>query len=91
MQILSCERDPTLGWPKANLSITNPTDVPVSYAITVSFQSPDGSVQYGEGIAAVARLAPGQQTSQTAQGVTEVPADVPVTCVVSSASRTQAP
>lgn len=88
--VTACERDAVLGWPKATISITNPTDKPTSYAVTISFQSQDGTTQYGEGIAAVTRLAPGQQTTQTAQGTADIPADAAITCVVSSASRTQA-
>lgn len=90
VQVTACERDPAIGWPKATVNVTNPTDKPASYAITVSFQSPDGATQHGEGIAAVVRLAPGQSTSQIAQGTTQIVDGTALNCVVSLANRTQA-
>lgn len=88
--IAKCERDAVLGYPKATVTVTNHSSEASTYTIRVSFQSQDGSIQHGEGYAAVGRLEPAQQTTQDAVGTTEVPADQTVTCVLSSVQRTAA-
>lgn len=86
----TCVRDELTGWPKATLTIKNGSSKASSYSVTVSFQSPDGKTQFGEGLAGVTRLEPGQSTTQDAQGLAEVPAGAEFTCVVTSAKRTEA-
>lgn len=88
--VTSCQRDATIGFPAAKVTVTNQSTETSTYAITVSFQSADGTVQHGEGAAFVARLEPGQRTEQTAQGAAQIPADAQVVCKVTSAKRTKA-
>jgi hypothetical protein len=90
VKVSTCERDATLGWPKAGVTIHNGSSKASTYAITVSFESSDGKTQYGEGAAIVSSLAPGQTTVQTAQGLTEVAANAPLVCTVTQATRTAA-
>ncbi|WP_322762567.1 hypothetical protein [Frankia sp. Cr2] len=90
VQVTGCARDATLGWPKATLTITNKSSKASSYSVTVSFQSADGSTQYGEGVAFVSSLAPGQKTVQAAQGTDDIPARSKLVCKVTSAKRTEA-
>lgn len=90
VQVTSCQREPTLGWPKAQLTITNNSSKASTYSVRVSFQSQDGKTQYGEGYALVSSLAPGQTSPKEAPGFAEIPADAALACVVTSAQRTAA-
>jgi hypothetical protein len=88
--VAGCIRDQTTGWAKAKLTVKNNSSKASSYAITVSFQSADGATQYGEGLAAVTSLAPGQTTTQEALGTSDIPAGAQFQCKVTSAKRTEA-
>ncbi|OHV42233.1 hypothetical protein BBK14_11475 [Parafrankia soli] len=88
--IATCERDAVLGLPKATVTVTNRSSEASTYTIRVSFQSQDGTVQHGEGYAAIGRLEPAQQTTQDALGGTQIPAEQTVACVLSSVQRTAA-
>jgi uncharacterized protein (UPF0333 family) len=68
--ITKCEVDKTLGWPSAEVTITNHSSKSSNYMVQVEFLDASGT-RISEGIAATNGLAPGQKSIQKAQGTAE--------------------
>ena len=58
-----------------DVTITNGSDMPYSYTVTIAAVSPDGATQYDTAVVFVDELAPGQTSVQTGAFFTEIPAD----------------
>lgn len=72
--ITSCTADPTTGYLSAAVTVTNNSSKTSNYAITIAFESKDGSQQLDTGLVAVNDLNAGQVSQQTALGLTAAPA-----------------
>ncbi|MFF2862165.1 hypothetical protein ACFVSX_20015 [Streptomyces rubiginosohelvolus] len=83
--IISCTRDPQLGWQSAKVKVVNGTSTTASYTIMMEFLDGEG-VQVAEGGAGVVDLEPGGSAVKKAQGVGEVPRGT--TCRISDVWRT---
>ncbi|MFJ9322699.1 hypothetical protein [Streptomyces globisporus] len=83
--IISCTRDPQLGWQSAKVKVVNGTSTTASYTIMMEFLDEEG-VQVAEGGAGVVDLEPGGSAVKKAQGVGEVPRGT--TCRISDVWRT---
>ncbi|MGW4834511.1 hypothetical protein [Streptomyces globisporus] len=83
--IISCTRDPQIGWQSAKVKVVNGTSTTVSYTIMMEFLDEEG-VQVAEGGAGVVGLEPGGSAVKKAQGVGEVPRGT--TCRISDVWRT---
>jgi hypothetical protein len=66
--------------------IHNHGSTSANYLITVAFESSDGAIQYDTAIATANNLAPGQETSQEAQGLTKIAA-ASMKCHVTDVTR----
>lgn len=66
--------------PEATLNVTNNSSGRSNYIIEVSFESEDGSQQYGTGTAILNNLEPGQSRTETAAAFEEVPEGASFTC-----------
>lgn len=86
VSVNSCTADPTTGFVTAKVTVTNNSSKPSNYAITIAFQSKDGSTQLDTGLVAVNNLAPGQTSQQEANGLKTAPADG-YDCKVADATR----
>ena len=78
----SGEKDPTTGWGKATITVTNDSSKPSTYSVTVKFE--DGSTSYGTGVAFINELAPGQSTTQEVSSIQDFPSG---TCKVAEVER----
>ncbi|MFF8986070.1 hypothetical protein ACF08E_22180 [Streptomyces globisporus] len=83
--IISCTRDPQIGWQSAKVKVVNGSSTTASYTIMMEFLDEEG-VQVAEGGAGVVDLAPGGSAVKKAQGVGEVPRGT--TCRISDVWRT---
>ncbi|MBK3557844.1 hypothetical protein JHN55_15165 [Streptomyces sp. MBT56] len=83
--IISCTRDPQIGWQSAKVKVVNGTSTTASYTIMMEFLDKEG-VQVAEGGAGVVDLEPGGSAVKKAQGVGEVPRGT--TCRISDVWRT---
>jgi hypothetical protein len=85
VEISSCQVDDVLGWPSADLSITNNSPEPSDYMVSVNF-TVDG-VKIGEGAALSSNVDPGQRAVATAQGTGDVGDGQAVTCEIVEVER----
>lgn len=83
--IISCTRDPQIGWQSAKVKVVNGSSTTASYTIMMEFLDEEG-VQVAEGGAGVVGLEPGGSAVKKAQGVGEVPRGT--TCRISDVWRT---
>lgn len=83
--IISCTRDPQIGWQSAKVKVVNGSSTTASYTIMMEFLDEEG-VQVAEGGAGVVDLEPGGSAVRKAQGVGEVPRGT--TCRISDVWRT---
>lgn len=88
VEIVSCQVDPTLHWPSADLKITNHSSKSSNYIVNIEFVD-DGGTRLAEGIAATNNLAAGQAANVKAAGTAEVKGKV--SCKVSKVTRYAAP
>jgi len=72
--LAGCSVDPSTGWPSCQVTIVNRSSKTSNYLVTVSLLSADDKTKYGDMIATVDDLAPGQTSPQTAQGFVVMPA-----------------
>jgi hypothetical protein len=72
--ITACTADTTTGYLDAKVKVTNHSSKTSNYAITIAFESKDGSEQLDTGIVAVNNLAPGQSSDQDAVSLKSAPA-----------------
>ena len=70
---------------KAGLTVTNNSSKLSNYLITISFETPDGTVKYGSGNAAVQTLGTGQTTTVEAIGSGNVSGEL--VCKVTEVER----
>lgn len=70
----SCSIDGDTHWASCKITVLNHSSKTSNYIITMSAESPDHATKYGDMIAAVNDLAPGQSSPQTCQGFNDVPA-----------------
>ncbi len=82
VKVDSCEQDPDTGWGTANLTVTNNSSKPSTYAITIKFE--DGSTSYGTASAFVDELSPGQSEQVEASTLKDFPGG---TCEVVEVER----
>ncbi|NED06727.1 hypothetical protein G3I55_34345 [Streptomyces sp. SID6648] len=83
--IISCTRDPQIGWQSAKVKVVNGSSTTASYTVMMEFLDEDG-VKVAEGGAGVVALEPGESAVRKAQGVGEVPRGT--TCRISDIWRT---
>ncbi|MFD4124448.1 hypothetical protein ACFXKK_36015 [Streptomyces globisporus] len=83
--IISCTRDPQIGWQSAKVKVVNGSSTTASYTIMMEFLDKEGA-QVAEGGAGVVDLEPGGSAVKKAQGVGEVPRGT--TCRISDVWRT---
>ncbi len=86
--VTACTASPTGGHPTATGKIVNHSSKPSFYTIHVKFTDASGN-GVGDGIAAVARVAPGATATWNATGTLN--AKGKLTCKLSSVTRTVAP
>ncbi|MFJ3203763.1 FxLYD domain-containing protein [Streptomyces sp. NPDC086989] len=84
VQIKTCEVDPSLGWAKAGLTITNRSSKTSNYMVQVEFVDASGT-RLGDALAATNNLAPGQSAQNTAQGLDQIKSKI--TCKVTKVTR----
>lgn len=84
VEIGSCQVDPTLHWPSADLKITNHSSKSSNYIVNIEFVDAGGT-RLAEGIAATNNLAAGQAANVKAAGTAEVKGKV--SCKVSKVTR----
>jgi hypothetical protein len=72
---------------KGSIEVTNGTSVSSTYAVKLTFQSPDGKIQYDTGTAIVTALDPGQSSGAQPVAVAKRVGDVPVKCQLAGAAR----
>lgn len=87
VKLSKCTIDPDLKWPEATLTVTNNSDKPSDYMIEVTFESKDGSTQFGTGNAFIQNLKPGQKKTEKVSGLED--ATGKLKCTVSSVDRTE--
>lgn len=83
--IISCTRDPQIGWQSAKVKFVNGSSTTASYTVMMEFLDKEG-VKVAEGGAGVVDLEPGESAVKKAQGVGEVPRGT--TCRISDIWRT---
>lgn len=83
--IISCTRDPQIGWQSAKVKFVNGSSTTASYTVMMEFLDKEG-VKVAEGGAGVVDLEPGGSAVKKAQGVGEVPRGT--TCRISDIWRT---
>ncbi len=81
-----CSKDRSLGWSTATLEITNDSSEPSDYSIEVTFESRDGSKNFGTGIAFVTNIAAGQSKTEEVSSLEE--ATGKFKCKITSVDRT---
>lgn len=84
VKITACELDTTMGWAKAELTITNGSSKKSNYMVSIEFVNASGT-RLGEAIAATNNLAPGQAANVTAQGLDQIKDKI--TCKVTEVTR----
>jgi hypothetical protein len=72
---------------KASVDVTNHTSVSSTYAVKLTFESPDGLTQYDTGTAIINALDPGQSSGATDVAVSKHVGNVPVKCAIAGAAR----
>ncbi len=72
---------------KGVVDVINHTSVSSTYAVKITFESPDGLTQYDTGTAIVTALDPGQSSGATDVAVSKHVGDVPVKCAIAGAAR----
>jgi hypothetical protein len=83
VSVTSCAKN-AIGWPEANVKVTNAGDKMADYSITVAFENADGS-QLDTGSAFIQDLRPGQTGTEAAAGTAETTGKF--TCVVTEATK----
>ncbi|WP_329592161.1 FxLYD domain-containing protein [Streptomyces sp. NBC_01362] len=84
VKITSCKVNGSTTWPAAEVEIVNHSDEKANYIVSVEFVNAKGD-RLGEGMAATNNLAPGQRSTQTAQGLDATSGKVE--CKVTDVSR----
>ncbi|WP_175410215.1 FxLYD domain-containing protein [Streptomyces sp. TRM64462] len=84
VQITSCAVDSLTNLARAELLITNRSSKPSNYIVQIEFVDASGR-RLDEGYAATNNVAPGQQSSVAAQGLTQI--DGPITCRIADVTR----
>lgn len=84
VKITACELDSTMGWAKAELTITNGSSKKSNYIVSIEFVDASGT-RLGEAVAATNNLAPGQAANVTAQGLDQIKDKI--TCKVTEVTR----
>ncbi|MFF9398559.1 FxLYD domain-containing protein [Streptomyces sp. NPDC014744] len=84
VKLSKCEVDDLTKWPSVDVEIVNHGDVKSNYIVTVEFVDGSGT-RVAEGMAAANNLAPGQKSTQKAQGLGDSPADTK--CKVTDVTR----
>jgi hypothetical protein len=74
-------------WPEATLEVTNDSEKASDYYIEVTFESQDGSTQFGTGLTVINNLKPGQSKTEKVSALEE--AEGKIVCTVSSVDRTE--
>ena len=69
------------------IKVTNRTSAESTYAVQVTFDSPDGRTQYDIGTTIIDDLAPGAISAVSPVPVTKKIGDLPVHCAVAAAAR----
>jgi hypothetical protein len=85
VKLTKCVVDTGTGRPRATLEVTNHSTIPASYAVTIAFQSDDGTTQYSSARTSVQALAAGQNATAVAEGLTAAPHMF--SCAVASVTR----
>lgn len=87
VQITSCKKDASTGFPVASVKVTNQSSKSSNYIVTVSFNQ--GAEQLDTGLATISNLNPGSSGTQEA---TSFKSDVPsgFTCKVEDTTRMSA-
>jgi hypothetical protein len=84
VRITSCELDPSLKWPSAELTVTNRSGDRSNYLVSVEFVDAQG-IRINEGYAAANNLLPKQSAEVKAQGMSA--AEGEITCKVNKVTR----
>ncbi|MFF4093349.1 FxLYD domain-containing protein [Streptomyces sp. NPDC001834] len=84
VKLSTCEVNDLTKWPSVDVEIVNHSDVKSNYIVTVEFVDKSGT-RVAEGMAAANNLAPGQKSTQKAQGLGDSPADTK--CKVTDVTR----
>lgn len=84
VKLSKCEVNDLTKWPSVDVEIVNHGDVKSNYIVSVEFVDGSGT-RVAEGMAAANNLAPGQKSTQKAQGLGESPTDT--TCKVTDVTR----
>ncbi|MFD5880120.1 FxLYD domain-containing protein [Streptomyces yangpuensis] len=84
MEITACEVDSFTKWPHAELLVTNRSSKASTYTVQVEFVDAAGK-RLSEAYAVTNAVAPGQQSSMTAQSLTQVTAKI--TCRIMEVNR----
>jgi hypothetical protein len=71
---------------KGSVDVTNHTAVSSTYAVKITFESPDSRTLYDTGTAIINALDPGTSSGETAVAVSKQVGDVPVKCILSGAA-----
>lgn len=85
VELTKCGIDDFTKWPEATLKVTNNSAKPSDYFIEVTFESKDGSTQFGTGNAVINNLKPDQSKTEKVTGFEE--AEGKIVCTVSSVDR----
>jgi len=81
-----CSKDRAMGWGTATLEITNDSSEPSDYTIEVTFESRDGSTNFGTGFAYVTNMAAGQSKTEEVTSLEEPSGKFK--CKITSVDRT---
>ncbi|MFB7915366.1 FxLYD domain-containing protein [Streptomyces sp. NPDC056061] len=84
VKLSGCEVNSLTKWPSVNAEIVNHGTTKASYVVNVEFVDGSGT-RLAEGLAVASDLAPGQKSTQKAQGLGEVAKNV--TCKVTDVMR----
>lgn len=79
VEVTDCMTEEFIG-PKAVFNVTNNSSGRSNYIIEVSFESEDGSTQYGTGTAFLNNLEPGQSKTEEAVAFEEIPDGASFNC-----------
>ncbi|MFJ8042595.1 FxLYD domain-containing protein [Kitasatospora sp. NPDC096147] len=88
-EITGCKVDSVLGWPSADVKVTNHSSKASNYIVNVEFVD-ESNTRVAEGIAATNNLAPNQAAQLKAQGASETKGKK-ISCRVSDVTRYASP
>ncbi|MFB9367428.1 FxLYD domain-containing protein [Kitasatospora albolonga] len=88
-EITGCKVDGVLGWPSADVKVTNHSSKTSNYIVSIEFVDESGT-RVGEGIAATNNLAPNQAAALKAQGTSDSKGKK-LSCKVTNVTRYASP